>query len=85
LRPGHAHELWPRKVAIKGDVMAVVVMHTVASMDGYIADAADEVEPPVGPLRGAQRLFISERTAQNHVQHISPNSTSPAERRSPRG
>jgi hypothetical protein len=81
LRPGHAHELWPRKVAIKGDVMAVVVMHTVASMGGYIADAADEV----GPLRGAQRLFISERTAQNHVQHISPNSTSPAERRSPRG
>jgi hypothetical protein len=61
--------------------MAVVVMHTVASMGGYIADAADEV----GPLRGAQRLFISERTAQNHVQHISPNSTSPAERRSPRG
>jgi hypothetical protein len=31
--------------AIKGDVIAVVVMHGVASMDGYIAD---DVGPRLG-------------------------------------
>jgi dihydrofolate reductase len=45
LRPGHAPEEWPCKIAIRGDVMAVVVMHAVASVDGYIADADDEVGP----------------------------------------
>jgi hypothetical protein len=34
---------WPSKIAIKGDVVAVVVIHAVASMDGCIADADDEV------------------------------------------
>src|SRR3954447_1907504 len=29
----------------QGDVMAVVVMHAVASMDGYIADTHDDVGP----------------------------------------
>jgi dihydrofolate reductase len=43
--PGHAREQWPRKIAIKGAVMAVVVMHAVASVDGYIADADDQVGP----------------------------------------
>jgi hypothetical protein len=41
--PGHAREHWPRTIAIEGAVMAVVVMHAVASMDGYIADTDDEV------------------------------------------
>jgi hypothetical protein len=44
--PGHAREHWPRTIAIEGDVTAVVVMHAVASMDGYIADTDEDVGPP---------------------------------------
>jgi hypothetical protein len=36
---GHA------RLPVRGGVMAVVVMHAVASVDGYIADADDEVGP----------------------------------------
>jgi dihydrofolate reductase len=36
---------WPYKIAIKGDVMAVVIMHAVTSLDGYIADADDNPGP----------------------------------------
>jgi hypothetical protein len=50
--------------------MAVVVMHTVASMGGYIDDAADEVGPRGAAARRAALVHFRTHRAEPRAAHL---------------